>query len=132
MGLFKNIKPSEEETQLNRPPRHGSGFGEVVVDEDRVLLCPVCGGTNLHQLSIDAYQRVEEDAEARLTRVPVGGGVPEHALVDPSNVPGRRDALCIEFVCEECHGPDSSTPYALWIQQHKGCTYLSWGVWTAA
>lgn len=91
-----------------------------VVIEGGVLLCPVCGGNNLHQGKVRVYQRDHEDGPGTLTVVSAPDSVSVSRLEDKDS-PGRRDTLRIEFGCE-----DICRPFTLEIQQHKGLTYMMW------
>jgi hypothetical protein len=100
-------------------------FGEVV-------LCPHCGGNNLHQTNTTIYERGED---ADKTRVMAQSGnemvvtdFPSQDVLNPSR---RRHGLIIEFWCESCHsGSDDAetltNPHRLAIFQHKGCTFMMW------
>ena len=86
---------------------------------DDVLLCPACGGNNLHQDQVDVWQRPIEDGQQMhsivgecMTTVGIGGAG------NPSN---RRDGLTIQFSCEHC---PADPVLAIW--QHKGNTYMEW------
>lgn len=69
--------------------------------DSMILLCPVCGGNNLHQ------------SEPR----------------DDSARTGGDDTIAINFSCESCQthgGLEAEIIYTLRIQQHKGCTDIYW------
>ncbi len=96
--------------------------------EDCVLLCPNCGGNNLHQTDVTVVLRRQEDSGGiKVTTCLVDGkpasntsSVEENG---PINVlPGRRDSLDIKFVCED----SDCRPSLLRVMQHKGNTVLSW------
>ena len=85
---------------------------------EHVLMCPVCGGNNLHQESTEIFER-SEDAETglhvRATRDDVA------VSTDISGNPSlRRQGMSIGFACE------GGCSLILNIYQHKGCTYVSW------
>lgn len=99
------------------------------------LLCPVCNGNNLHHNAVIHYHRREDADAVRVTSVEGdefnSSIVPNETSGNPSR---RRDGIAIEFWCENCHGggEDSDTEFPeyfrLQIQQHKGTTYLDWGI----
>ena len=90
--------------------------------EDHMLVCPVCGGLNLHHELVSVYSRNEDDATARLTTVNH-----DHTTVGASvdTGPGdRRGGLVIEFSCETCL--EKAPRFELCVYQHKGSTYTEW------
>ena len=91
-------------------------------DELAPLICPSCGGANLHHGAVEVAERKEEDQEGRI--VTLGDGKPpqvEHADADSSRFAGRRNQLTVQFSCEGCE----ATPWLLLVQ-HKGTTFLGW------
>jgi hypothetical protein len=95
---------------------------EISDDGNSELTCPDCGFNNLHQTVVKVFNR-SEDQDGVLTTVEVDGS----ASVKPvkaQDIPGRRDALNIEFWCEHC--TTSAPPKVLRIMQHKGSTLVEW------
>ena len=100
------------------------------------LVCPSCGGSNLHHEAVHVWSRHGEDA-TKGTYVRADGKsscVESDAPMD-GNPSRRRDGLTIEFSCEACSGApvgasrnpsDEPQKHCLHIVQHKGTTYLSW------
>jgi len=92
---------------------------EVKID-GQVLTCPNgCGYANLHQKQIVSMFRDKEDGPG--SRVAANYCGTSVAQVASGEIPGRRDALFIEFECEQCGGLPS-----LRIMQRKGETLISW------
>ena len=110
----------------------------VLIDNSNygALLCPSCGGSNLHQMAVHVWERHTEDAaqgtytcaDGKASRVELNAAM-------AGNPSRRRDGLTIEFSCESCNGypvgaernpADSQPNQCLHIVQHKGTTYLSW------
>jgi hypothetical protein len=98
------------------------------------LLCPQCGGNNLHQGAVHVWQRSNEDSENG-TYVCAQNSISQVQF--DANMGGnpsrRRDGMTIEFECENCGGgpvphqnPADTKKSYLHIVQHKGTTYLSW------
>jgi len=89
-----------------------------------LLLCPVCGGNNLHHVGVEVFWRKDEDAESGF-HLCSGDSQPVLITTDQlSNPSTRRDGLKIRFECEcGCHKTHGIT---LLIRQHKGTTYLEW------
>ena len=93
----------------------------VALDGNFNLECPLCGYLNLHQDTVEVFNR-EEDAKTGL-----------HATVDGSKVSldtamggnpsSRRHGLSIGFWCEGC---DELGALRLNVVQHKGCTEIYW------
>ncbi len=102
---------------------------------DNVLLCPCCGGENLHHEAVTIYDRFEDAPDVRVTTVEgnefVSSTVPNDTSANPSS---RRHGVGVDFWCESCHGESNSKPakftehFVLQLQQHKGSTYLDWYV----
>ena len=94
----------------------GASFGEAK------LLCPNCGGANLHHRSVEIYTRKEDQTPYQKVLVEPDDTivVGKAASGNPSN---RRDGIVVHLDCENC-GPVAP----LLIAQHKGETHLSWGV----
>lgn len=90
--------------------------------DEGTLLCPN-GGENLHQESIEYFDR-REDADTGLHVFAERGKqllVNEDMRGNPSS---RRQGIKIRFSCEHCR----DTTHVLNIVQHKGVTYVSWDV----
>ena len=88
---------------------------------DPVLLCPICGETNLHHRKVEVFGRQQEDSQSGV-HVVLDGAT---AKIDSSmsgNPSGRRDGVAIMFWCEHC---DNET--LLTLSQHKGSTYVNFG-----
>lgn len=114
---------------MNRDVRLGEDYGYGIS-----LKCPGCGGENLHQGKVTAFNRREDAKETRVTAVDAAG-FSDHVLpsAEVANPSARRDGLSIEFECEHCHAegendepPDFPAPFELTIAQHKGYTFLQW------
>ena len=112
------------------------------------LMCPVCGGGNLHHAGVTVYDRSEDAETVRETHV--GVDVTIGTTSGKRNPSSRRDGLAIEFYCEGCHADDPEpeyeseeaweaehierppappTPYfRLLISQCKGDTQVQWEI----
>lgn len=91
--------------------RVDNGYGSL-------LLCPRCGGPNLHHGPVDVYECREDRPGLHAS---IGGGkvaVDENMSGNPSS---RRHGLTIGVECEHC-GAES----LLGLEQHKGETFLNW------
>ena len=88
--------------------------------KEKILTCPDCGGDYLHQLECSATWRREDQNGVCYTSAR-GKHIVEE--VDSNKISGRRDALEIAFMCEECH-PDERK--ILEIYQHKGQSFMRW------
>ena len=86
------------------------------LDGDQVLLCPSCGGGNLHHGTIHVYDREEDEEEGIHTRLNDGGICMDSYMRD--NPSSRRDGFTVDFRCEGC---DQTSIMS--ISQHKGVTY---------
>jgi hypothetical protein len=88
----------------------------------RMLVCPMCTSTNLHQTDVAVFGRNEDDDQVRVTTV-TENGVHEATIANnlSLNPSPRRYGLRISFWCEICE----KTP-DLAIYQHKGETYIEW------
>lgn len=102
---------------------------------DNSLLCPVCGGCNLHQEAVTMYDRVMNPDTVLVTHVHEGNIHVKPMPVETAGNPSAdRNALEISFWCESCHGSVNDAPpeyaeyFKLAIQQHKGTTFLNWNV----
>jgi len=110
----------------------GSG-GEIHLEnglsfDDNVLLCPRCGGYNLHHEDVIVCSRKYDDGSDGISAKIDRHGV---ATIDgdpvTNNPSSRRSGLSISFWCENCmqdHNDDSQ--FSLNIYQHKGSTYMEW------
>lgn len=87
------------------------------------LLCPLCGGNNLHHGAVTVFSRSEDDDNVRRTIVDRNSvtvrDMPNNVSGNPSS---RRNGLRIGFECENCDTAELS----LDIWQHKGTTYVVW------
>jgi hypothetical protein len=97
----------------------------VIIEKYHELQCPQCGCLNLHHVRTNIYGRkAGEDSESVCIAVSGLWGGDHNAnleIGDIDNPSGRRDAVGIEFYCEQCDvAPE------LIIVQHKGTTYVSW------
>ena len=90
------------------------------------LICPDCGGDNLHQDEVRVYTRRGEDQNGVLVTVDEDGKTSTVAMPAES-LRGRRESLLISYWCECCHEGISSAPL-LWLelQQDRGCTFATW------
>ena len=92
-----------------------------------MLKCPGCDNEYLHQNIVNVFCR-DEDKDVMLVTVDnISGDIQTTKNAHPKNNPSpRRQALSILFKCELCnHAP------VLTILQHKGGTYIHWGVQNA-
>jgi len=85
---------------------------------DDALLCPACGGSNLHQGRVEVFHRHREEAPSTAIAVVDGMLVDADAARNPSS---RRQGLLVHFGCETCPAEPS-----LAIYQHKGTTFVLW------
>lgn len=99
----------------------GTTMAKVDLDQDDVLVCPVCGYNFIHQGSVCVMNRFKEDGDGTKTTVSLDGKTVNVTHLPDSELPGRRDTVRINFWCEGC--PRSSV---LEIAQHKGQTFFSW------
>ena len=86
------------------------------LDEDGHLLCPACGGDNLHHYRIEVFDRDDDDVNGQ--HVVVEG---RKTIIDKdmaNNPSSRRDGLRIFFWCEGCRAKST-----LEVYQHKGVTF---------
>lgn len=107
-----------------------------------ILVCPKCGGSNLHQRKVIVYSRTKENGvgvcvETHLGQVCVsriGGydGIIVRAEKDklcqyttPTKAGlSNRDSLEIEFSCETC--AEMGVTATLHLTQSEGVTYTHW------
>lgn len=91
-------------------------------EETWVMLCPVCGGNNLHQVEYSLFNRTEDAEKGLYVGVAdVNGSRPKLTVNDDiaGNPSARRHGADIVFNCEQ----GCVINLAIW--QHKGSTYLS-------
>ena len=86
-----------------------------------VLMCPSCGGRELHHDRVDVFERPEDAACGVHVSVANNQAAFDTAIAD--NPSPRRHGLVIEFWCEGCE--DRS---ALLIWQHKGSTMIDFQI----
>ena len=113
-------------------------MSDVVLEKvwyNNELLCPVCNGNNLHQESVVMYDRVMDPHTVLVTRANAGNIQARPMPVSEAGNPSAdRNAVAIEFWCENCHGelngetPEYADYFRLQIQQHKGTTFLDWNI----
>lgn len=89
---------------------------KVTRDDDQMLLCPACGGDNVHHSAVVVRSRPGEDQEG--IEVLVVGGVT--TTTTHADFVGRRDDLEIRIWCETC-----PARFAIRFVQHKGNTFVS-------
>lgn len=82
------------------------------------LLCPGCGGANLHQERVEVFERTKEDAPKGFHVTVEDGSVSIDEKLD-GNPSERRRGLRVRFHCETCE----ATP-TLTLAQHKGVTLV--------
>lgn len=106
---------------------------DAQIEWDGELVCPSCKSTiGLHQQRVKVQFREFEDGDG--TTNLIGRGTALTYRSDAAEIPGRRDYIEIEFLCEQCsiwpdQAPESGTPgllFVLCIKQHKGCTLIHW------
>jgi hypothetical protein len=87
------------------------------------LVCPSCGGDNLHHGVIETFYTNDHNAKTgdHLT-IDVNGWVSKDKNIKQNPSPGR-DGILIHFTCETC--PAESV---LSIAQHKGNTHMVMGL----
>lgn len=94
--------------------------------DGNILRCPVCGEVNLHQDTVEVFNRRQEDGVSTAVLVQKNGapivGHPEH---NPSE---HREGVLIVFWCERCHDPefDQHRFFKLAIYQEQGNTLMEW------
>jgi len=85
-----------------------------------ILTCPDCEGDYLHQVKVKSTWRDKEDGDGFCYTSKKQGHSIER--LKKNEIPFRRDNLVIDFDCENCGKKE------LTIYQHKGSTYLEWGL----
>lgn len=95
---------------------------QVSLDEN-TLICPCCGGNNLHQETVELFwSKDNNDLTYQYAKSSF-----DNTYVDPAyrpsrnNPSSRRQGMLIHFECEGC---DSYPELAIF--QHKGSTYIKW------
>jgi hypothetical protein len=83
-------------------------------DDDLTLVCPVCGGTGLHQERVDVVCREDEDGPPKTVSVSSNGAV--HTVNGAGG--GRRQSVSVVFIGECGHTS------RLDMTQHKGMTLV--------
>lgn len=86
---------------------------------DDELTCPHCMSDYLHQISVNVYEKKEDETDP--LRICISEGEVIIVKDNEGNPSPRRDGLCIIFECEGCDNLSK-----LNIFQHKGCTYIQW------
>src|SRR5262249_10018285 len=84
------------------------------------LICPQCGGENLHHGAVTVFDRNED--EPRVAKIEVrdcSALVTRVESKTSGNPSDRRDGIAIEFWCEECEGTSEFL-----IAQHKGTSFV--------
>jgi len=99
--------------------------------EQDALVCPRCGGTNLHHVKTTVFSRAEDAPSTMVIAINERSGSPvlwagEQPSDHCSNPSSRRGAVVIAFRCEECGDYDVPHSIQLSIVQHKGQTLVSW------
>ncbi len=97
---------------------------------ESLLLCPRCGEGYLHHGQITIWERTKgEDGDGFQITVDSWREIAMEA-VEEKRIPGRRNAVDIEFSCELCGDfeYEPSRTITLRIQQHKGNTVMEWFV----
>lgn len=89
------------------------------------LICPRCGGENLHHDGATFFDRSEDAPQEVVIKVhgsSASSSIQEARLTE--NPSSRRHGMLIHFSCETCPSPKGRINLA--IAQHKGCTEISW------
>jgi hypothetical protein len=101
----------------------GSMGSALMLLDEKILFCPKCRGTNLHQESLAVWRRREDadgDEVTLSARDPLDTIRRVRRDADKFRH-GRRQYLELGFTCEVC-GPGLT----LIVQQHKGETFVEW------
>jgi uncharacterized Zn ribbon protein len=105
--------------------------GPVTFDESGALLCPECGHHYMHHGYVTVMVRHGEDGDGGI--VTVCHKRIQSRKAESKELPGRRDAVRIVFICEQCHQKWEDAdqqipraPFTLQIIQHKGQTFMEW------
>lgn len=93
----------------------------VTITDEGVLVCPECGGNNLHHKWIrDYFRKCGEDKATIVTEIN-GRGVRDLSSFDGDSNPSERSSgIRISFWCETC-----LSHVELVLAQHKGQTFLN-------
>jgi NAD-dependent SIR2 family protein deacetylase len=100
--------------------------------EDHILICPQCGGNNLHQRIVTVFNRNEDGKHTEVTCVQAHTDTSTVLITDEttSNPSPRRHGMLIDFECEHCYemqeGDYVFDKLVLAIYQHKGLTMVEW------
>ena len=86
------------------------------------LLCPVCGGRNLHHGEVEVFTRSKEDSKDGYHVTVRENGWADSDRDLKLNPSARRDGVLIHLHCEGGCGP-----FVLQIAQHKGETLMQIG-----
>ena len=123
-GVKMKLSPCKRErvkTMMLTLPHQRDGFGA-----SDALGCPDCGQPYMHHGRVEVFTRGEDAGHVTMTVIEDGrpqvARVPNASSGNPSL---RRDGVRIFLTCERCSG--SGADKVLCIEQHKGCTFLSWG-----
>ena len=106
---------------------------KAVKIDDYTLICPSCGGNNLHHHTVEIFNRTEDAATGVHIKAEVAewnhdNDLKDTAMMDTNmeeNPSKRRQGISIGFLCETCDG-DDGVDMVLDIVQHKGSTYMFW------
>lgn len=82
-----------------------------------VLLCPGCKDNYLHHVSVEIFERREDEDGLHVTVENQKVSVDRSMKSNPSR---RRHGLLIHFECEQCDNKSVLT-----LVQHKGQTFLT-------
>ena len=106
----------------------------IKIEEDQTLMCPRCGGGNLHHTDVVIYDRHEDGKTGLRVGVTVTDAYSKACLLhrervfpvtvtsDVSGNPSpRRCGIRVVFSCETC----DARPMMV-IYQHKGSTGMEW------
>lgn len=92
------------------------------------LVCPRCGGFNLHHVGVRMYERSED--QPTVTLIETYGDrvkVTPRVSSDRANPSSRRHGMVVMFDCELCNSPEGEEDrIELRFAQHKGSTEVSW------
>jgi hypothetical protein len=131
-----------EEMKLNElTPRsmytgHYVAVGKLELEddyEDGPLLCPYCGGNNLHQTDLQVFPRDEDSVSQYVAIKNMATDNPKVIIQEDTsgqdeNPSGRHQGILLSFECESNFSEEGvfhQNPL-LAIYQHKGCTFMNW------
>lgn len=117
--------------------KHYVAVGEPELEGDYEggpLLCPYCGGDNLHQADLQVFSRGEDSVSQYVAVRNMATDNPEiitqkDTSGQDENPSGMRQGILLSFECESNFSVEgTSHPHnpLLAIYQHKGCTYMDW------